>query len=62
MRLLLVCIITVSACGFSGCMVQRTVTDGRGNLIYQEPSVVNPFGNPQNDLDRARSKGRKLGW
>ena len=62
MRLLWACAITISALGFSGCLLQRTVTDGQGNMIYQEPDVVNPFSSPESEQNLARERARKQGW
>ena len=46
----------------SGCVVERTVTDSSGNVIYQEPEVHTPFestGKRQAEVDQ---KERELGW
>lgn len=48
--------------GLAGCLVERTVTDGSGNLIYQEPAVVTPFESTQEQIGEVEKKERELGW
>ena len=61
-RLLQGCIAAVAACSLPSCVVERTVSDSQGNVIYQEPDVVNPFSSPQKEMDIARDRSKSLGW
>ncbi len=44
------------------CLVQRTVTDANGNLIYQEPEVHTPFESAEKEQAEIMKKERELGW
>lgn len=46
----------------SGCLVERTVTDGSGEVIYQEPEVHQPFESKQKKEREIEAKERELGW
>ena len=46
----------------SSCLVERTVTDGSGNVIYQEPEVHTPFESEQKKQAEIDKKERELGW
>ena len=50
------------ALGLGGCLVERTVTDGSGALIYQEPEVHMPFESEQQKDKEVERKERELGW
>ncbi len=57
------CVIAVGVTLFSsGCVVERTVTDGRGNLIYQEPAVRTPFDSEIQRQAEVEKKEQELGW
>lgn len=44
------------------CMVERTVTDSRGNVIYQEPEMRTPFEDEAKREKEVAEKERELGW
>lgn len=46
----------------SGCLVERTVTDGSGNVIYQEPEVHSPFESQRKKEAEVAERERELGW
>lgn len=46
----------------SGCLVERTVTDGQGNVIYQEPEIHTPFESEEKKREEVLEKERELGW
>ncbi|MCU0751637.1 MAG: hypothetical protein MUF86_06175 [Akkermansiaceae bacterium] len=48
--------------GLGGCLVERTVTDGSGNVIYQEPEVHTPFESERKKEMEIEKKERELGW
>lgn len=56
-----VMLVAVSA-SLSGCLVERTVTDSQGNLIYQEPEVHMPFESDRKKRAEISERERELGW
>lgn len=53
----------LGACALlSGCLVERTVTDGSGHVIYQEPEVHTPFESDEKRKEEVTEKERELGW
>lgn len=48
--------------GLGACLVQRTVTDSSGEVIYQEPEVHLPFESEQKKQEEVMKKERELGW
>jgi len=46
----------------SGCVVERTVTDGSGEVIYQDTEVHAPFESETEKDDEVRAKEEELGW
>jgi hypothetical protein len=52
----------VLALTLSSCLVERTVTDSSGNVIYQEPEVHTPFESEQKREAEIDKKERELGW
>ena len=59
MRLLLVLPFTLS---FTSCLVERTVTDSTGEVIYSEPEVHLPFESEKKKEEQIEKKERELGW
>jgi hypothetical protein len=55
-------VISTAALSLSGCLVERTVTDGSGQVIYQEPEVHTPFESEQKKEAEINQKERELGW
>ena len=47
---------------FSACVTERTVTDGSGNLIYQEPEIHTPFESEAKKQREVEEATRELGW
>jgi hypothetical protein len=47
---------------FSGCLMERTVTDSQGNVIYQEPEIHTPFESEAKKQREIEAKERELGW
>ena len=45
----------------SSCLVERTVIDGSGNVIYQEREVHTPFESEQKKQAEIDKKERELG-
>ena len=50
------------AAGLGGCVVEQTVTDGSGEVIYQKPVVEVPFESGEKKRERIEENERKLGW
>lgn len=46
----------------AGCLVERTVTDGSGQVIYSEPEVHTPFESEEKKEAEIDKKERELGW
>jgi hypothetical protein len=46
----------------TGCVVERTVKDSNGNVIIQEPTVVNPFESDEEEVRSVRAREEELGW
>ncbi|MBK1826261.1 hypothetical protein [Haloferula rosea] len=61
MRFLLLFVPVVSAL-LSSCVVERTVTDSSGNVIYQEPEMRTPFEDEKKRQQEVMEKERELGW
>ena len=52
----------LSAFCLSSCVMEETVTDGSGQVIYQEPVVRTPFESEQTKEAQTEEKERELGW
>ena len=46
----------------NSCLVERTVTDGGGNVIYEEAEVHGPFESEQQKEQEVEKKESELGW
>lgn len=46
----------------TGCLMQRTVTDESGTVIYQEPQIHSPFESDAEERADVERKTRQLGW
>ncbi|WP_156817110.1 hypothetical protein [Rubritalea marina] len=46
----------------SSCVVQRTVTDSTGKVIYQEPEVHTPWESDEKVRQEVLEKQRELGY
>lgn len=46
----------------SGCLVEQTVTDGSGQVIYQKPVVESPFESEQKKEADVQKRESELGW
>ncbi|MFC7336460.1 hypothetical protein ACFQY0_04660 [Haloferula chungangensis] len=55
-------IILVSGLSVSGCLMEQTVTDSSGQVIYQKPVVENPFESEQKKEQEVEERERELGW
>lgn len=58
-------VMTTAACAtvlLNACVTERTVTDGSGNLIYQEPEIHTPFESEAKKQREVEEATRELGW
>jgi len=62
MRILLLLAASVISGLLCSCMVERTVTDSSGNVIYQEPEMRTPFEDETKRRQEVMEKERELGW
>jgi len=46
----------------TGCVVERTVTDGSGQVIYQDTEIHAPFESETKKNEEVRAKEQELGW
>ena len=46
----------------SSCLVERTVTDESGNVIYRKPEVVEPFQSEEERREEVMATERALGY
>lgn len=44
------------------CVMERTVTDGSGELIYQDTEIHTPFESEKKKDAEVEKKERELGW
>ena len=54
--------LSIFASGLSGCVMERTVTDGSGEVIYQDTEVHAPFESEAKKREEVQKKERELGW
>ncbi|MEP4078454.1 hypothetical protein [Haloferula sp.] len=47
---------------FGSCLMERTVTDSQGHVIYQEPEIHTPFESEEKKRAEVQEKERELGW
>lgn len=50
----------VPGCG--SCVMEQTVTDGSGEVIYRKPVVENPFESQQKRNGKIGENERAPGW
>ncbi|MEN8681429.1 MAG: hypothetical protein ABF391_15400 [Akkermansiaceae bacterium] len=62
MRFTSLLLLSAASLCFSSCLVQRTVRDSSGQLIYQEPEIHTPFESEKKRLKEVRKKEEELGW
>ncbi|MGB6221274.1 hypothetical protein [Haloferula sp.] len=55
-------LVALSAFCLSSCVTEETVTDGSGQVIYQEPVVHTPFESEQKKQEQTEQRERELGW
>ena len=52
----------LAAIVLSGCVVQRTVTDEAGDVIYQEPELHTPYESDKKRREEVFDKELELGY
>ncbi len=62
MRSTFLLLLSAASLSFSSCLMQRTVRDSSGQVIYQEPEVHTPFESEEKKLKEVRKKEEELGW
>ena len=55
-------LISAAALASTSCLMQRTVRDSSGQLIYQEPEWHTPYESEEKKFREVEAKEEQLGW
>jgi len=55
-------ILTGTALVLGSCVMERTVTDGSGEVIYQDAEIHTPFESEKKKDAEVEKKEQELGW